>query len=78
MPELTTRSQRVLESAGEEARRRGHEYVGTEHLLLALLADTDGVAGRVCGDLGVTTEIVQAVEGVLASDGYRGRSNYQA
>ena len=47
---------RVLARAAEEARHMGHWYVGTEHLLLGLVADTDGPAGRAFNDLGVTLE----------------------
>ena len=51
---------RVLARAAEEARHMGHWYVGTEHLLLGLVADTDGPAGRAFHDLGVTLEGARA------------------
>ncbi|PZD70835.1 ATP-dependent Clp protease ATP-binding subunit ClpC [Acaryochloris thomasi RCC1774] len=44
---FTPRSKRVLESALEESRQLGHSYVGTEHLLLALIKDEQGVAAQV-------------------------------
>lgn len=38
-PPLTTRMKRTMWRAGELARARGHEYLGTEHLILALIED---------------------------------------
>ncbi len=40
--------------AQEESRRLNHDYIGTEHLLLGLLAERDGIAARSLGDLGIT------------------------
>ncbi|MBV9387342.1 MAG: Uma2 family endonuclease [Chroococcidiopsidaceae cyanobacterium CP_BM_ER_R8_30] len=50
---FTHKAKLVLDNAIEEARRLGHNYVGTEHLLLGLLQVTDGVAVRVLQTLGV-------------------------
>jgi ATP-dependent Clp protease ATP-binding subunit ClpC len=50
---FTPRAKRVLELSVREARARGHQYVGTEHLLLGVLTEGEGVAIRVLGDLGV-------------------------
>ncbi len=62
---LSPRTARVLEAAQREAGRLKDEYVSTEHLLLGLLADHDGVAGRQLADLGVTPERLYGVlEGV--------------
>ena len=56
---LSTRGARVLELAeGEMPRRFNHNYVGTEHLLLALVHEGEGVAGRVLRELGVEEETV--------------------
>ncbi len=44
---------KVLALAAKEARRLNHSYVGTEHILLGLLVEGEGVAGRVLRDLGV-------------------------
>jgi len=44
--DLTPRLRKVLVQAEEEAGRLGHSYVGTEHVLLALLADVGGLAGK--------------------------------
>jgi ATP-dependent Clp protease ATP-binding subunit ClpA len=52
----------VLDRAGEQARELGHNYIGTEHALFALLAVTDGLAAHVLADLGVTRERILAVE----------------
>jgi len=43
-PGLTARAKRVIELAIDEARQMGHNYIGTEHLLLGLLRENDGVA----------------------------------
>ena len=51
---FTDRARRVLVLAQEEARLLGHDYIGTEHLFLALLHEGEGVAGRVLATLGVT------------------------
>jgi hypothetical protein len=50
----------ALNRAGERARELGHDYVGTEHLLLGLLDTADGVAAHVLVDLGVSTDGVLA------------------
>lgn len=47
---------RVLQFAQEEARRMGVNVVGTEHLLLGLIRDAEGIAGKVLGAHGVTAE----------------------
>ena len=49
----TPRVMRVLSLAATEAKSLNHTYVGTEHILLGLLAEGDGVAGRVLTKLGV-------------------------
>ncbi len=53
---LTPRVKRVMELAHEEARRHGVSYIGTEHLLLGLLMEGEGVAARVLRNLGVSPE----------------------
>jgi len=53
---LTPRVKRVLELAQEEARRHGVSYIGTEHLLLGLLMEGEGIAARVLRNLGVSPE----------------------
>lgn len=56
---LTPRAKRVLELAGDEARRQGVGYIGTEHILLGLLREGEGVAYRVLNNLGVSADRVR-------------------
>jgi ATP-dependent Clp protease ATP-binding subunit ClpC len=56
---FTPRAKRVLELAVEEARALGHNYVGTEHLLLGLIHEGDGVAAKVLLELGVDRKRVR-------------------
>ena len=62
----TPRSERVLSHAKRIAREHGHDYVGTEHLLLALLAEPDGIAGQVLARLGVAEEVAAQTEQIMA------------
>jgi len=57
--DLSPGVQQVLEFAIEEARRMGHHYIGTEHLLLALVRSTEGRAMDVLRRLGVTPEQIR-------------------
>ena len=50
---ITPRAKRVLELSWDEARQLGHNYIGTEHLLLGLIREGEGVAARVLEKLGV-------------------------
>jgi ATP-dependent Clp protease ATP-binding subunit ClpC len=56
----TSRAKKVLELAMSEARELNHSYVGTEHLLLGLLREQEGVAAQVLMNLGVKLEQVRA------------------
>jgi ATP-dependent Clp protease ATP-binding subunit ClpC len=49
---FTPQAKKVLELALQESRALGHNYVGTEHILLALIREGDGVAAHVLSDLG--------------------------
>jgi ATP-dependent Clp protease ATP-binding subunit ClpC len=51
---FTDRARRVLVLAQEEARLLNHSFIGTEHILLGLLAEGEGVAAKALGSLGVT------------------------
>ncbi|MEA4901663.1 ATP-dependent Clp protease ATP-binding subunit [Desulfitobacterium sp.] len=53
---FTPRVKRVLELANEEARRQGVNYIGTEHILLGLLMEGEGVAARVLLNMGVSPD----------------------
>ena len=67
---FTPRSKRVLELAFDEARRLGHTYIGTEHLLLGLIREGEGVAAQVLTNLGADLEKVRAqVTSQLGSGG---------
>ncbi|GAI89276.1 unnamed protein product, partial [marine sediment metagenome] len=53
-------AKKVIEYALDEARSLGHDYVGTEHVLLGLLRETEGVAAQVLMNLGVKLEDVRS------------------
>ncbi len=57
---LTPRTKRVIELAVDEARRMGHHYIGTEHLLLGLVREGDGIAVNVLKSLNVNPDKVRA------------------
>lgn len=53
---MNPQANKVIELAVDEARRMGHHYVGTEHLLIGLIREGEGVAAQVLENLGVTLE----------------------
>ena len=57
---LTPRAKKVIELAVDEARRLNHHYIGTEHLLLGLVREGEGIAAGVLESLGVNLERVRA------------------
>ncbi|ACZ42256.1 ATPase AAA-2 domain protein [Thermobaculum terrenum ATCC BAA-798] len=57
---LTPRARRVIELAFDEAKRQNHHYIGTEHLLLGLVREGEGIAAGVLESLGVNLEKVRA------------------
>ncbi len=57
---FTPRAKRVLELSWDEARQLGHNYIGTEHLLLGLIREGEGVAARVLENLGVDLSKVRS------------------
>ncbi len=68
---FTERARKVLSLAQEEAQRFQHNYIGTEHLLLGLIREGEGVAARVLESLGVELyKVRQAVEFIIGR-GYR-------
>ncbi len=79
--DLSPGTKRVLELAVDEARRMGHHYIGTEHLLLGLVRQNEGVAVDVLKKLGITAEqirkhtrrVLQENPGQAAEDSSRGR-----
>ena len=58
-PALTPRTKQVIELAVDEARRMGHHYIGTEHLLLGLVREGDGMAVEVLSDLNAPPEKIR-------------------
>ena len=56
---FTERARNVLRFSHEEAQRLGHNYIGTEHLLLGLVREGDGVAAKVLTNLGVELSTVR-------------------
>jgi ATP-dependent Clp protease ATP-binding subunit ClpC len=69
---LTPRAKRVIELAVDEARRLNHHYIGTEHLLLGLVREGEGIAAGVLESLGVSLEKVRAqvIDVLKSSSGY--------
>ena len=61
MERFTQRARRVLSLAHQEAERARQNNIGTEHLLLGLMDEEGGVAGRVLRELGMTSERVRDV-----------------
>jgi ATP-dependent Clp protease ATP-binding subunit ClpC len=67
---VTPRVKKVLELANDEAKRLDHAYIGTEHLVLGLLREGEGVAGRVLRDLGMELSTARSrVREILARKG---------
>ena len=63
---FTDRARRVVVLAQEEARMLNHNYIGTEHILLGLIHEGEGVAARVLESMGISLDAMrQAVEGVI-------------
>jgi ATP-dependent Clp protease ATP-binding subunit ClpC len=58
---LTPRAKKVIELAIDEARRLNHHYIGTEHLLLGLVREGEGIAAGVLESMGVNLEKVRIV-----------------
>src|SRR5512136_2824141 len=73
MERFTQRARRVLSLAHQEAERMRHNYIGTEHLLLGLIREEGGVAGRVLRALGLDANRVQEmVERLVGTGQFRG------
>ncbi len=75
MERFTQRARRVLSLAHEEAEKLNHNYIGTEHLLLGLIREEGGVAGRVLRELGLdpsrVKDVVERLTGVGRHKGGR-------
>ena len=66
---LTPRAKKVIELAIDEARQLGHNYIGTEHLLLGLLREGEGVASNVLDSFGITLERTRAEAAHILTQG---------
>jgi ATP-dependent Clp protease ATP-binding subunit ClpC len=66
---LTPRAKKVIELAIDEARQMGHNYIGTEHLLLGLLREGEGVASSVLDSFGITLERARAETAHILTQG---------
>ena len=75
MERFTQRARRVLSLAQEEADRLHHHQIGTEHLLLGLMREDGGVAGRVLRDLGLDLRRVEELVSRLSMAGERTTSS---
>lgn len=69
---LTPRAKRVLELAAGEARRMGNKYVGTEHILLGLIAEGEGVAAQILMNLGADQAKIRQVVAQMMGAGTNG------
>ena len=71
---LTPRAKKVIELAVDEARRLNHHYIGTEHLLIGLMREGEGVAAGVLESLGVSLEKVREETNSIISNQSSGQS----
>ncbi len=66
----TEQADQAIQSAEKEARRMGHPYIGTEHLLLGLREEYTGIAGQILAKHGIDEErIIQLIEELIAPSG---------
>lgn len=68
-PEATPRTKRVIENSYREARSMGHNYVGTEHLLIAILRESESIGVKILLELGVSPQKLYNEILSLLSDG---------
>ncbi|WP_407272943.1 ATP-dependent protease ATP-binding subunit ClpC [Radiobacillus sp. PE A8.2] len=79
----TPRAKKVIELSMDEARKLGHSYVGTEHILLGLIREGEGVAARVLNNLGVSLnkarqQVLQLLGSNESAAGHNGRGGQSA
>jgi ATP-dependent Clp protease ATP-binding subunit ClpC len=70
MRTLTPRVQNIMRIADERAAAFGHDYVGTEHLLLAMIQDGDGIATQVIREFTEPSDVRARLEHIIASESY--------
>src|SRR5918911_985802 len=79
---FTLRGQEAIQSAIEAAERNQHEYVSTEHLLLAITDEKDGAAGRILRQHGVNRDdlfkVIEQTRGGVRVTDQNAEANYQA
>ncbi len=68
-PDLTQPTKRIIERAVGEARKMGNNYVGTEHLLLSLVEEGEGIAADILRNFGITPERIRSQTDQLATQG---------
>jgi ATP-dependent Clp protease ATP-binding subunit ClpA len=73
---FTDRARRVVVLAQEEARELGHNYIGTEHILLGLIRDGEGVAARALDALGIQLEAVRRMVQEIIGTGMEAPSGH--
>ena len=74
---FTDRARRVIVLAQDEARMLDHNYVGTEHLLLGLIHEGDGIAAKALESLGISLDVVrEQVEGIIGRGQQAPRSGH--
>ncbi|MEE1049706.1 MAG: Clp protease N-terminal domain-containing protein, partial [Clostridia bacterium] len=72
-PEATPRTKRVIQNSYIEARRLGHNYVGTEHLLIAVLRESESIAVKILSEMGVSPQkLYNEILGLLNESGAPG------
>lgn len=69
-PALTPRAERVLAAAATEAERLGHTHIGTEHLLLGLLTEPNGIAAQELAGFGIVDRASGELAHLMKSPGY--------
>ncbi|WP_027410209.1 ATP-dependent protease ATP-binding subunit ClpC [Anoxybacteroides tepidamans] len=77
----TPRAKKVIELSMDEARKLGHSYVGTEHILLGLIREGEGVAARVLNNLGVSLnkarqQVLQLLGSNESVSGHQGNTSH--
>src|SRR6476620_9430878 len=73
---FTDRGRRVVVLAQEEARMLNHNYIGTEHILLGLIHEGEGVAAMVLESLGISLEAVRQQVGEIIGRGQQAPSGH--
>ncbi len=66
--QLTTRANEALKMAAEESQNMGHKYVGTEHILLGIIREADGVASKTLGKFGIDLDRARAAAQAIVVD----------